>query len=450
MSKNKIIKNSEALRLTATFGDEFAVVNNSGFIHPSVELYPLTPKIVKPKSLKAVVMDMDGTTTTTEEICLHSLEYMVRKITGRMSSSKWEGLNHKKDYPHIIGNSTTKHVEYLVKMYKKHFTEEDFKKAFIFAIVWTLKNGKDKKRSEEVVINAKHLLGKDFLNDKLLRNILSFETNINKLSDKLYKKYSASFNSITFTNIVKASVDIYYQRYHEVLGKIQAGGGDMLDRELFSNPVKHLIEPMPGVAILISMIKGMLGEEIKYILPTLINELKDNVVIDKHELLKASKKLIALSKMFEKKPLKIAVVTSSIYYEADIVLSEVFKTVYKQAEQWNISSAKKKPILKMFENYRNVYDGFVTASDSNEIRLKPHRDLYSIALLQLDVAKKDFDKVMGLEDSESGTFAIRAAGIGFSVAVPFAQTAGHNLEAAAHIAYGGLPEIMIKHGLYLK
>lgn len=88
MTKNIIITKDEALRLTGTLGDKFAVVHNPDFIHPSIELYPLTSKILSPKLLKAVVMDMDGTTTTTENICIHSLEFMIRKITGRMDVKK--------------------------------------------------------------------------------------------------------------------------------------------------------------------------------------------------------------------------------------------------------------------------------------------------------------------------------------------------------------------------
>jgi hypothetical protein len=207
---------------------------------------------------------------------------------------------------------------------------------------------------------------------------------------------------------------------------------------------------MPGVAVFVALIKGLLGEEIEKLIPDLLNDLKSKDLTDGKEIKRLSKNLITLSKRLEQVPLKIAVVTSSIFYEADIVLTELFKVIYQQVKEWNISSARKKKILKIFENYRNVYDSFVTASDSNEIRLKPHRDLYSIALHQLDIPQSDFNKVIGLEDSESGTFAIRAAGIGLCVAVPFAQTSGHNLEAASHIAYGGLPEIMLKRILYLK
>ena len=92
----------------------------------------------------------------------------------------------------------------------------------------------------------------------------------------------------------------------------------------------------------------------------------------------------------------------------------------------------------------------ITASDSNEIRLKPHRDLYSIALHKLGVPKNKFKHVIGFEDSESGSIAIRAAGIGLSVAVPFAQTSGHNMNTAAYICKNGLPEVILKHNLFLK
>ena len=34
---------------------------------------------------------MDGTSTTTEPLALHSLEYMVRRFTGHMEKSDWEG-----------------------------------------------------------------------------------------------------------------------------------------------------------------------------------------------------------------------------------------------------------------------------------------------------------------------------------------------------------------------
>ncbi|HSL89263.1 MAG TPA: hypothetical protein VK870_08175, partial [Ignavibacteriaceae bacterium] len=136
-------------------------------------------------------------------------------------------------------------------------------------------------------------------------------------------------------------------------------------------------------------------------------------------------------------------------YEADIVLREVFKIIYTKLDKMISESDEKTKLLKRFNNYRNYYDAIVTASDSNEIRLKPHRDLYSIALYKLNVPREKFTQVVGFEDSESGTIAIRAAGIGLSIAVPFAETSGHNLKAATYICKSGLPEVILKHNLFL-
>jgi beta-phosphoglucomutase-like phosphatase (HAD superfamily) len=82
------------------------------------------------------------------------------------------------------------------------------------------------------------------------------------------------------------------------------------------------------------------------------------------------------------------------------------------------------------------------------MRLKPHRDLYSIALHKLNISKTGFDNVIGFEDSESGTIAIRAAGISKCIALPFSETSGHNFEAATHICNGGLPEVLFEHNLF--
>jgi len=46
--------------------------------------------------------------------------------------------------------------------------------------------------------------------------------------------------------------------------------------------------------------------------------------------------------------------------------------------------------------------------------------------------------------------AIRAAGIGCCVAVPFAQTLSHDLSAASHVLKGGVPEAIVDCGLFLE
>ena len=80
----KFAKVDQAIDIFKVLGDEFVIVENPNYIHPLFEFCPLTPKIHRIRgNIAGIVQDMDGTTTTTEALCLYSLEYMVRKITGR-------------------------------------------------------------------------------------------------------------------------------------------------------------------------------------------------------------------------------------------------------------------------------------------------------------------------------------------------------------------------------
>lgn len=159
--------------------------------------------------------------------------------------------------------------------------------------------------------------------------------------------------------------------------------------------------------------------------------------------------MIKLGTIFEGYPAKVGIVTSSIYYEANIVISEVMNAIREEIKEWPISDAKKKFLLGKFSSYANVYDAFITASDSSEIRLKPHPDLFALALHKLSVPKDEYNSVIGFEDSESGTIAMCAAGIGFCVAVPFADTERHDLSAASYISKGGIPEVILQKGIFL-
>lgn len=454
---DKLFKNrNDAAKLLKQLSNEFVIIKNPSYIHPEYEISPLAPKLLNPaKQMIAVVMDMDGTTTTTEEICIHSLEYMVRKISGRMDKVVWTGLDHANDYPHIIGNSTTKHVEYLINTYKKFINVSELKNAFIYAALWTLIIGKDEGRKRDVTEDIINLGGKGILSEARYISLIgkaNSEKEFLKFAKFCKDKYLKQLTFKSNGDIVRAAIDIYYQRYHDILSGITCGNSAKLAEEILGDKTKHLIEPLPGVGIFLALVKGLLGEDIVKLSDLLIKQfyLKNPASDLKFNFNSIQKKLLKLSLEFERSPLKVAVVTSSIEYEANIVLSEVFKVLKDDAKKWSITAARKKKIMNLFSDYKNTYDGFVTASDSNEIRLKPHRDLYSIALHKLSVSKTDFDKVVGFEDSESGTISIRAAGIGRCVAVPFAHTSGHNLNAAAFIAEGGLPEILLKHNLFIK
>jgi len=438
-------------------GKEFAVVKNPTYIHPPFEFYPLAPKINQPRGkIIGIVQDMDGTTTTTEALCLHSLEYTVRKITGREDRIQWSGLDREEDYPHIIGNSTTRHVEYLINKYREDIKTENFKKSYLTAALWTLALGKDRGRKREVRNNITNMGLRKLLEDKLFYSIIQardFKTKKYTSSmQTLLEKYKNRLSLKSFTDKVRAAVDIYYQRYHEILAAIDEGKGEKLSQELLLDSKKTLIEPMPAVAIFLALVKGWLGEK----LALFYEEMRDYLVshpqlnYEKEELAPYRSRLVSLGRHFQKNPAKIAVVTSSIEYEANIVLTEVFNVICRQIESWPIAEEDKRALIDRFDNYHNVFDSFITASDSSEIRLKPHRDLYSIALHQMGIPKTQFGNVIGFEDSESGTIAIRAAGIGLCVAVPFADTRGHDLSAASFILHGGLPEAILAHNVFTR
>lgn len=429
----KIINSQEATENLLSLSDEFVIIKNPDFIFPGYEVVPLAKKIFNPENFIAAVMDMDGTTTTTEELCVESLEFMIRKMSGLLSKEQWIGLNEK-DYPNVIGNSTTKHVEYLINTYRSLIKFEETINSFVSSIIWTLRKGRSEQRKNEV----KDLL-KSFDIENAFENFL-INLNEEKISNENFKNLANNIlNRINLNDtstLTKIGIEIYYQHYHQYLLNLSSG----------QRSSKKLIEPLPGVAITLSLIKGLLGEEAEKLSDKLIEEYKrktpqTNLQIDFNE---AKNKLKKLGTYFESNPVKTAVVTSSIFYEADIVLTEVFNQIKQEIEDWNISSERKEKIINKFSSYQNFYDAVVTATDAYEFRLKPHRDLYSIALHKLGISKKDFSKVIGFEDSQSGTIAIRAAGIGCCIAVPFPQTSGHDLQAASYILWNGLPEFVLK------
>ncbi len=445
---NKFINQKEAASLFSKQAVTFTVIKNPEGIYPLCDIVPLAEKIEKPlKQVKAVVCDMDGTTTTTEGLCIHSLEYMVRKITGRMQTSHWKGLDPLADYPHIIGNSTTRHVEYLIETYGKNIRENELKRSFLDAALWFLTNGEDEQRIKEVRQNLIALNCSVILEFAETIKKQSRDTEIarQKIPDTILNSFFKAVQPLSFTQTVKMAIDIYYQRYHEILAAIDAHKAiPGMDR------AGSLIEPMPGIGIYLALIKGLLGDEIEKLIPMLTNAYEQKAGKPWSGEEDFIRKLVHASRIFEKRPAKIAIVTSSIFYEARIVMTQVFQLLKRDAESWPLSIERKSRILETFSTVKNGYDAFVTASDSNEIRLKPHRDLYSIALHQMGIHQNDFDKVIGFEDSESGTIAIRAAGVGLCCAVPFHETKGHDLSAASFILHGGVPEAILNHYSFIK
>lgn len=383
--------------------DDYSVVRNPAGVYPPFDIYPLPrPELQRLPGLDIILMDMDGTTTTTEVLCLHSLEESVR----RMSGNPGLVLDKTRDYPHIIGNSTTRHVEYLMAEYRGSFDLSATKAAFLEAVAWTIRHSKDKGRQNEA---------------RTARDLFLYES-------------PSAISDINEILLVRIGVEIYYQRYHFILSSIDKGEGDDLSAELTGG--RPLIEPMEGIALFLVFIKGWLGEELDF--------------IQEYFKLKPASfdKLRNIAGKFADHSTGVGLITSSTSYEASIVLSEVFRLIRKEISEWPISAARKKSILARFKSYGTYYDAVVTASDSSEIRLKPHRDLYSIALQRL--AYKPGYIVLGLEDSESGILALRAAGVPYAVAVPFEHTRGHDLQAAWKVADGGARSVLFDDLLFLE
>lgn len=432
-----------AIKTIQSHAGEFAEVKNPSYIYPPVEYYPLAAPLKKVSQLKAALMDMDGTTTTTEVLCIHSLEMMVRRMSGQLTQQQWEGVDHHLDLPYIIGNSTTRHVEYLLHKYGNMLSHECIAREFLLAAHWTLIHGMDQQRQAEVIQNLR----------KLNLNGVAAEIKGGIPSEELLRRYADKIPAPDFNTMVSLGIDIYYETYHRILALLKEGKAGQVRRQVFGHETssENLISPMPGIPVLIPLIKGWLGEEAGLMADTLFADYEKATgkTLDSQRRQQLSQLLTRMGMQFEKQPLKLGLVTSSIFYEADIVIREVLAVMKKVIENSPLSPERKEMILKAYQDYHNVYDAFVTATDSSEIRLKPHRDLYSIALHKTGLMPVDFDKVIGFEDSQSGTVAIRAAGIGCCIAVPFAQTLSHDLSAATHILPGGVPEAIIDYELFV-
>jgi len=427
----------------STDNRQYAVISNPSYVYPPEEYYPLAPALKYVDGLRGVLMDMDGTTTTTEELCIYSLEQMVRRMSGKNRQQEWTGLDRGSDYPYIIGNSTTKHVEYLVGKYDHIIDPVHASRAFLQAAAWTIQKGMDRKRREEVAQNLR----------KLDLHPLLEKINRQEITPENAQEYAHQLPALSFAHKVAVGIDIYYQVYHEILGRLKAGRNEEIKKEVFGGQPgnKNLIAPMPGIPILLPLLKGWLGASVSLVAQDLLDDYqqKRQRELSQEEKTAILRSLTNMAVWFEKHPAQVGLVTSSIHYEADIVIEEVFHVIRDYYQRSPLPGRKKAHLLNHLKDYRTFYDAFVTASDSSEIRLKPHRDLYSLALHQLGLAPEQFSQVIGFEDSQSGTIAIRAAGIGCCVAVPFAQTSAHDFEAAVHVVKGGIPQALIEHKLFV-
>lgn len=449
-------ESAELIKATAVNlgASEFAVVRNLDYVFSPYEIYPLAPRVTGGLDrIAAFAVDMDGTSTTTEPLALHALEYMVRRFTGRLTKAEWSGLDPVRDYPYVIGNSNFRHTEFLVKRYESELDYEALRQAFFESLLWTLANMEDRQRRKDVRLNAAMCGVGAVLDDPefaaLAASGATDEESVSKQLERFIGRYGASFRYHTLSELVSAALDVYYMRYHSILRKVEAGSGGALSRELLGEGGRRLIEPMPGYAVFVALIKGWLDVEAANLYSELTHGVSEEHLAELPSEAQSRDKLASLARRFRRSPAKIALVTASIAYEAHAVVREVFSVMREQVADWPVSEERKRELRERFSDYLSVYDGFVNASDSSEARLKPHRDLFSIALYQMSVPKDEYCRCVGLEDTEPGIISLRAAGVGCAVALPNHDTSRQDYRAASHVVRGGLPELILRHNLLL-
>jgi beta-phosphoglucomutase-like phosphatase (HAD superfamily) len=432
---------------------EVAVVRNLDYVYSPVEFYPLAPRLTGPlERVVAYAVDMDGTSTTTEPLALHALEYMARRFTGRMDPNVWPGLDEVRDLPHVIGNSNFRHTEFLLERYAPD--PNALAAAFIEAIAWTVANLDDAQRRRDVRQNAVNCGLEALLKDAAFAQATSRPIEYDgchEIMTPLLEKYQHAFKPSSSSALVAAALDIYYARYHFILQQMERGRGDELAREL-AKGAAHLVEPMPAYGIFLALVKGWLGQDADRLYGALRDALvgSERAGVTAKDADRLRPRLARLGEHFAKEPAKVALVTASIAYEARAVMQEVIRLIRHEVQSWPVPDERRALLDEKFARSLGVFDGFACASDAHEARLKPHRDLYSIALYQMSVRKEDYGCCVGLEDTEPGIIALRAAGVGCAVALPNRDTHRQDYAMASRIVHGGLPEVILVHTAFLR
>ena len=430
----------------AGLSSEFALIHNAPHVFPPFETVPLGPLCKQMDAgIRAIFFDMDGTTTLTEDLCLLALEEMVREITQRPAKAQWAGLDHAVDYPNIIGSSSSKNIEYLLSVYGRDVDDTAFRAAFVRAAALTLAEAPDAERLAEVRGDLAALGVSALEHAEEIGALPSYSKGrVHGLKPdlpRLVEEFAPQLALGPLSNKIRAGMCIYYERLHGMFLRIELGRGHEVAQELYGAGAQHAIRPLPGIGVALALAKGWLGSEAARLAPVL--EASTGPVTG------GAAQLEVLGAYFSSSPAQVALVTSSGDYEANIVLTEVFAGLREEAAAWPVSKAIRERVVAGFATHHAYYDAIITASHSHEIRLKPYRDLYSIALQDLAIPCEEAHRVLGFEDTEAGIVAQCAAGLGVCCATPFEGSRGHNFTAASHVLLGGVPEAILRHGLFL-
>lgn len=426
-------------------------IRNLAYMHARYSDYPLAPLIRGPiDGVVAFAVDMDGTSTTTEPLALHALEYMVRRFTDRMGDQEWGGLDPVRDYPNVIGHSNQYHTEFLLERYRESFKPTALRAAFLDALAWTVAHLQGTARVRQILETARICgLGGVVASEEFRHAMQVVTPGAEDAAEKRLRTCLAAnagaFRADEHGAMVRAALDVYYLRYHSILLRVRSGDATGLAAELLGDANRRLIEAMPAYAAFVAVIKGWLGAEVRALCEELRAGWGDAPDAAPDDVEARTDSLVASAVRFEREPAKLALVTASIGIEAHIVMDEVRVRMAHTVRDWSISEARKERILRNLEDREMVFDAFVTADDACEHRLKPHPDLFSLALHRMAIEPRDFARCVGVEDTEAGVVSLRAAGVGCAVALPNGDTRRQDFRAAAHILAGGLPDLLARH-----
>jgi len=434
----------DAHALLALLGGEFAVLPGPPHAFPPYEIIPLAPKRDHLAGWpEAILLDMDGTLTSTEPLCLRALEEVLRLATGHEDDPDWRGLDPERDYPYLIGNSTSTHVEYIMQTYAGQIVPEALQRHGLDAALWGMTDWWGYERCRESI--SAYGLTKA-LRESGLREMASLLDRDSRKGARLRQEFTARHHTAvpvdTLALRTRAGVDIYYRWWHRTLERLSRRRNKAMETQDTDGAT---IEAMPGAGAFLALTKGWLGDEAEKLAPMLCAHLGDVAPSDDD----AQAVLRQLGMACAERPLRLAVVTAAEMFEADHCLNIAMKGVRAEVASWPISAKCRKRVRAGLKDLDETFDLVVTANDATEARLKPHRDLYTTALQRLGIEPDAYDRVLGIEDSYAGVTALRAAGIGLAVAVPFEHSGAQDYTAAAYEVKGGLPAVILKHGLFL-
>ncbi len=466
----RLITREQAKHIFDVLADEYALIPNPEGVFPSYDVVPLAPKVSELSVLpSAIFLDMDGTLTSTEELCLDALETLLKRFTWNGSSSEVVHIRPETDLAHIVGQSTTRNVEYLIKTYRRSFHARAVAEAFVEAVQWSWIKAQSPQRRREAEATLSALGLSDWIPPLNSAGRQAADTRMWQTTECSTRGDQQSntqpsaavldatpgplpsrqtwveefLQRVTLDDdaLLRIGLEVYYQRQHTLLQAIDEAG----DRREIAPVEKGFpeIRPLRGVTFFHVLVRG--GLDTAEIQPEFLSLTTDECQIwgGTGEI---RQRLFALAAALQHAGPRFVLVTSSGRFETRIILKEVFRRMREEVNAWPLQAAVRERIAARLDDPWSFYDAVLTADDAYELRLKPHRDLYTLALEALHLTPSQRESTLALEDTEAGILAARAAGIPMAIAVPF-MSFGQDFSAASFVADAGLPEVLCRRHL---